>query len=63
MVDIRVQPRSGTPPWVWIVGLILLLLVALVLIDMFVTNYFLGRPDTTGDPFGAALSLLPLPLA
>jgi hypothetical protein len=63
MADIRVQPRSGTPPWVWIVGLVLLLLVALVLIDLFVTNYFLGRPDTTADPFGAVLALVPSPVS
>jgi len=63
MVDIRVRPRSGTPPWVWIVGLIVLLLVALVLVDLFVTNYFLGRPDTTAAPFGAALAPFPSPFA
>jgi hypothetical protein len=63
MADIRVQPRSGTPHWVWIVALIVVLLVALVLIDLFVTNYFLGRPGTTADPFGAALALFPSPSA
>jgi hypothetical protein len=70
MADIPVRPRRGVPSWVWFLVGLIVLLVALALIDYFVTNLVLNRAPATdparprsGDPFGHLVDAVPLAYA